>query len=49
MDNNQKQIEIINGQLIGIFLFILTLIVSLIVAYNEKLQRENRQPLFSNF
>ena len=48
MDNNQKQIELINGQLIGIFLFILTLIVSLIVAYNEKLQRENKQPLFSN-
>lgn len=45
---NEKQIELINGQLIGIFLFIITLIISLIVAYNEKLQREGKPPLFSN-
>ena len=47
-NQNEKQIELINGQIIGIFLFILTLIVSLVVAYNEKLQRENKSSLFSN-
>ena len=48
MSNNEKQIELVNGQIIGIFLFILTLIVSIIVAYNEKLIRENKSGLFSN-
>ena len=47
-NQNEKQIELVNGQIIGIFLFILTLVVSIIVAYNEKLQRENKSGLFSN-
>ena len=45
---NEKQLELVNGQILGIILFILTLIVSIIIAYNEKLQRENKSGLFSN-
>ena len=47
-NQNEKQIELVNGQIIGIILFILTLIVSVIIAYNEKLIRENKSGLFSN-
>ena len=47
-NQNEKQIELVNGQIIGIILFILTLIVSVIIAYNEKLLRENKSGLFSN-
>ncbi len=47
-NSNEKQLELVNGQILGIILFILTLIVSIIIAYNEKLQRENKSSLFSN-
>ncbi len=47
-NQNEKQIQLVNGQIIGIILFILTLIVSVIIAYNEKLIRENKSGLFSN-
>ena len=48
MNKNEKQSSLINGQLIGIFLFIICLIVSLLITYNEKLNMEQKKPLFSN-
>lgn len=48
MNKNEKQLSLINGQLIGIFLFIICLIVSLLITYNEKLNMEQKKPLFSN-
>ncbi len=47
-DTNEKEIKLINGQIIGIFLFIITLLVSILISYNEKLQRENKRAFFSN-
>ena len=46
--NNNAKLNIINGQIIALFLFILTLFVSIILAYNEKLNLENKTPLFKN-
>lgn len=45
---NEEELKLINGQIIGIIFFIVTLIVSLLLTYNEKLQRENKPPLFTN-
>lgn len=47
-NSNDEEIKLINGQLIGTFLFIISLTVSLIITYNEKLGKENKQPFFSN-
>jgi len=47
-NQNEEELKLINGQIIGIIFFIVTLIVSLLLTYNEKLQRENKPPLFSN-
>lgn len=48
MNNNDEEIKLINGQLIGTSIFIIALIISLIITYNEKLQKENKQPIFTN-
>lgn len=48
MNNNDEEIKLINGQLIGTSIFIISLIISLIITYNEKLQKENKQPIFTN-
>ena len=47
-NQNKEELKLINGQIIGIIFFIVTLIVSLLLTYNEKLQRENKPPLFTN-
>ncbi len=47
-NQNEEELKLINGQIIGIIFFIVTLIVSLLLTYNEKLQRENKPPLFTN-
>ncbi len=47
-DVNDIKLEIINGQLIALALFIITLLVSILLAYNEKLNLENKTPLFNN-
>lgn len=44
-NQNEEELKLINGQIIGIIFFIVTLIVSLLLTYNEKLQRENKPPL----
>jgi len=46
--SNNEEIKLVNGQLIGTSLFILSLIVSLIITYNEKLQKENKEPFLTN-
>ena len=46
MDN--KELKLINGQIIGILLFIICLFVILIVSYNEKLIKTNRPYYFTN-
>ena len=38
----------INGQLIALFLFIITLFVNILLAYNEKLNLEHRKSFFDN-
>ena len=48
MNNNDEEIKLINGQLIGTSIFIIALIISLIITYNEKLPKENKQPIFTN-
>ena len=48
MNNSNEEIKLINGQIIGTFLFIISLIVSLIITYNEKLQKENKKPFLTN-
>jgi len=47
-NTNNEEIKLINGQLIATFIFIISLIVSLIITYNEKLQKENKKPFFTN-
>ena len=39
---NNKEIKLINGQIITTSLFIITLVVSIIIAYNEKLMKQNK-------
>jgi len=45
---NKIKLNIINGQLIALFLFVVTLFISILLAYNEKLNLENKTPLFEN-
>ena len=47
-NQNEEELKLINGQIIGIIFFIVILIVCLLLTYNEKLQRENKPPLFTN-
>lgn len=47
-DLNKIRLNIINGQLIALFLFIVTLFISILLAYNEKLSLQNKTPLFEN-
>lgn len=47
-DLNKIRLNIINGQLIALFLFIATLFISILLAYNEKLNLENKKKLFKN-
>ena len=47
-NTNNEEIKLINAQLIGTLLFIISLIISYIITYNEKLQKENKQPFFTN-
>ena len=48
MNNNDKELELINGQIIGILLFIIGLFISLLVVYNEKLIKTNKPYYFTN-
>lgn len=47
-DLNKIRLNIINGQIIALFLFIVTLFISILLAYNEKLNLENKKTLFEN-
>lgn len=47
-DLNKIRLNIINGQLIALCLFIITLFISILLAYNEKLTLENKKSLFNN-
>lgn len=42
------KLKIINGQIIALFIFIVTLFVSVVLAYNEKLNLEGKQSLFDD-
>ena len=44
--NNNYQIKLTNYQLLGIFLFIITLFLSLLLTYNEKLKLEKKDIFF---
>ena len=46
--SNNEEIKLVNGQLIATSLFIISLIVSLIITYNEKLGKENKEPFLTN-
>ncbi|MBR3660895.1 MAG: hypothetical protein IKN63_03215 [Bacilli bacterium] len=45
---NDKEIELINGEMVGVFLFIIALLVSLLILYNEKLIKSNKPYFFNN-
>ena len=45
---NNIKLKIVNGQLIALFLFIVTLLISILLTYNEKLNLEGKTPLFDN-
>mgnify|MGYP004673101545 FL=1 len=44
--NNNYQIKLTNYQFLGIFLFIITLFISLLLTYNEKLKLEKKDIFF---
>ena len=45
---NNKELKLINGQLIGIFLFIICLVISYLIVYNEKLKLLGKKEIFTN-
>ena len=45
---DNKKLEIVNGQIIALFLFIITLFVNILLAYNEKLNLEDKKSFFDN-
>lgn len=45
---NVTKLKITNGQIIAIVLFIISLLINLLLAYNEKLNLENQKTLFNN-
>lgn len=48
MNNSDKEIKLLNGQIIGILLFIICLTISLLIVYNEKLIKSNQPYYFTN-
>ncbi|MBQ8892231.1 MAG: hypothetical protein IJ068_05190 [Bacilli bacterium] len=44
----EKELKLINGQIIGILLFIISLLISLLIIYNEKLIKLNKPYFFTN-
>ena len=48
MNKINKNLKLVNSQLIGIFLFIVCLFISFLISYNEKLILEDKEPFFSN-
>lgn len=46
MNNKNKEIKLINSQIIAITIFIITLFISLLLNYNEKLKLENKNLIF---
>ena len=46
--DNQKDLEIINGQLFGTFIILISIIISLYVAYNQKLKVMGEEPLIDD-
>lgn len=47
-NNNYIKLQINNGQIIALFLFIITLFISLLLAYNEKLNLKDEEPIFDD-
>ena len=45
---SDTKLKIINGQIIALFIFIVTLFVSILLAYNEKLNLEGKSSLFDD-
>lgn len=45
---NNIKLKNINGQIIALFLFIITLFVNILLAYNEKLNLEGKSSFFDN-
>jgi len=45
---NDMRLKITNGQIIALFLFIITLFISILLAYNEKLRLEGKNVIFTN-
>ena len=46
MNNKNKEIKLINLSIIAINIFIITLLISLLLNYNEKLKLENKKLIF---
>ena len=45
---NNKEIDLLNKNIFLSFLFIASVIVSLLISYNEKLEKEGKKTFFSN-
>lgn len=45
---NNSKVKYVNYEIIGSFLFLITIILSILLSYDEKLRLENKPRLFSN-
>lgn len=48
LQDNKEEIRLINIQMIASLLFIGTIVINILLSYNERLQLENNPPLFDN-
>lgn len=48
MNDKEKKLEILNVQTFASFLFIVSLIVTIILTYNQKQYTLNKKPIFNN-
>jgi len=47
-EDNKQAIEMINGQIIALLLFIVSFCISILLAYNEKLKLEGKEVILSD-
>ena len=47
MNNNDEQLLLVNGQIIASSLFIITIAISVVLLYNQKLILENKEPILT--
>lgn len=48
MNNNDEQLLLVNGQIIASPLFLITIGISIVLLYNQKLILENKEPILTD-